>query len=89
MAARVYRCVSKSDNRVSHAIEWTVDYSDNRAKGLWELRSNPLDATPRCAYALMPRPRLSQRIVNWLLPAVLIYMACYAVWSIIRPFTGY
>jgi hypothetical protein len=35
------------------------------------------------------RRSTSQRIVNWLLPAVLIYMAVYSLWSIIRPWTGY
>jgi hypothetical protein len=35
------------------------------------------------------RRSISQRIVNWLLPVMLIYMAGYAVWSIIRPWTGY
>lgn len=33
--------------------------------------------------------RLSQRIVNFLLPAVLVYLALYGVWSIVRPCTGY
>jgi len=36
----------------------------------------------------MRRP-ISQRIVNALLPLVLIYLAGYAIWSIIRPWTGY
>lgn len=35
------------------------------------------------------RPRLSQRIVNALLPVMLVYMALYGIWSIIRPWTGY
>ncbi len=36
----------------------------------------------------MPRPRLSQRIVNWLLPVVLIYMAGYAVFALVKPLLG-
>jgi len=35
------------------------------------------------------KPRTSQRIVNWLLPVMLVYMALYSLWSIIRPWTGY
>lgn len=35
------------------------------------------------------RPRPSQKVVNFLLPAVILYAAGYAVWSIIRPWTGY
>jgi hypothetical protein len=35
------------------------------------------------------RRSLSQKVVNVLLPAVLTFMACYAIWSIIRPWTGY
>ena len=35
------------------------------------------------------RRSISQRIVNWLLPVMLVYMALYSLWSIIRPWTGY
>lgn len=33
--------------------------------------------------------RPSQKVVNYLLPVILVYMAGYAIWSIIRPWTGY
>jgi hypothetical protein len=35
------------------------------------------------------RRSASQRVVNFLLPAVILYAAGYAIWSIIRPWTGY
>lgn len=35
------------------------------------------------------RRDLSQKIVNWLLPVVLAYLALYGIWSIVRPWTGY
>jgi len=35
------------------------------------------------------RARLSQKVVNALLPVMLVYMALCSLWSIIRPWTGY
>jgi hypothetical protein len=35
------------------------------------------------------RRSTSQKVVNVLLPIVLLYMVGYAIWSIIRPWTGY
>jgi hypothetical protein len=35
------------------------------------------------------RRSISQRIVSFFLPVMLVYMALYAVWSIIRPWMGY
>jgi hypothetical protein len=35
------------------------------------------------------RRSLSQKVVNALLPLVLVYLVLYAIWSIIRPWTGY
>jgi hypothetical protein len=35
------------------------------------------------------KPRTSQKVVNLLLPVVLLYLAGYTIWSIIRPWTGY
>lgn len=37
----------------------------------------------------MMRRSISQRVVNILLPVVMIYLALYSLWSIIRPWTGY
>jgi hypothetical protein len=35
------------------------------------------------------RRSISQKVVNFLLPVVLLYLAGYTIWSIIRPWTGY
>lgn len=35
------------------------------------------------------RRAISQKVVNWLLPVMLAYLALYTLWSIIRPLTGY
>lgn len=37
----------------------------------------------------MPRRRLSETIVYWLLPFLLIYMAGYAVFVLVKPLFGY
>jgi hypothetical protein len=35
------------------------------------------------------RRSTSQKVVNALLPVMLVYLLLYGIWSIIRPWTGY
>lgn len=35
------------------------------------------------------RRSISQTIVNWLLPVLIVIMFAHAVWSVIRPWIGY